>query len=1267
MSFSFIRTALKVQSPLSYFGTLAAMAFMVDSALADDDQWTQPQATAQIQPLVGKDKIEFSPIPKLNTPIRNQTRLRTASPVSRPARMVQTGTGSVQDFFGKLEQPAASAGVSAKMVIPQTYETKSPPARPQFAQPSSTLRARTQGPVAPVKANSSLRVPRFSSASEVPEARYRATLATFSEPVAAPVVQAKPAQSNEFQFKAAQSNDFQLPPVHRRPIQAPAARVATRPAVASFSAAPLPITRALSGTHRLQNIDMNRFEKSVVQIWGERLRTSTTDDGRFVKVELPTNVDNPMTMVVDRQTETISYKGGEKLKDNWHQIIENIDSLPQKLVDGSLRETRLIDVSARPQAVTQVAYLTRGPQSGTQLPAGALPANALGTIAGQAQEIPAGTQGIKNSISIIQDPETGVLKLFGDPEDVAIIQKIILDIDKETNAVQPVVERIPLTNLQSEAAAEQIQNLYDSSSYPSSKGPVQVQPLASPNSLVVVGQKDAIEAVRKIVQSMDVQSEPDETGGFKAIRLRYISAADAALRLNAYFGQAETGTGDNVLPSAPVTVIPDFRSNTVVVKGSVQFIKQAEQFIETIDVIDGNAVNEVRVIPLRNTVAADMAIVIQDAINGQQQNAGVGANPNQQGQQNQTQQIQTDPDTSTLRSALLSLKTIDKSGKEIVGGIMFDVRVTADSNSNSLVVTGPKESMELIEALVQQLDRLPNAETLIKVFEIVNGDAETLLEMLEALFGADDNNQQQQGGTNLNQLPLQGAAASDGQTLVNLRFSVDLRTNTIIASGPAGDLQVVEDLLNRLDAKETNDAPAQVYRLSNAPAIDVAEAINAWLEGVVDLAGTDPRINNGVSTSDRTVIVVPETVSNSLIVSARPEYRAEVEKIIRALDRRPPLVKVKVLIAEVDLTTLEEFGIEVGIQDSLLFDRGTLFDAAGDITSGIGFPFNTATAANANSNSRESFAGQALSNLGTGRINSDLGYGGLVLSAGNESVNLLLRALKDRQCVRVLSKPHIMTIENLQGRVSIGAEVPRVAGTTVNGVGNVTQDIEFVDVGVILEVTPRVSPDGMIVMSVDVQKSSVGPDATGITIGFGANGEPIIAPQIIETEANTTLMARSGQTVVFSGLIQEEKTHVERGAPILSDLPIIGPLFKFESDAAVRSELLIIMTPYLITDDDDIDAANYDEMDRVHWCECDVAEVYGNTQYNGRQTDAGVVETIYPDADPTGSNPHFLQQQGEFIDAPQPTFESIPQANSDRKSQSSVRRASYSSPAKNVR
>jgi Flp pilus assembly secretin CpaC len=163
----------------------------------------------------------------------------------------------------------------------------------------------------------------------------------------------------------------------------------------------------------------------------------------------------------------------------------------------------------------------------------------------------------------------------------------------------------------------------------------------------------------------------------------------------------------------------------------------------------------------------------------------------------------------------------------------------------------------------------------------------------------------------------------------------------------------------------------------------------------------------------------------------------------------------------------------------------------------------------------------------------------------------------------------------------------------------------------------------MIVMAVNATKSSVGPDSEGIVIGYSDGGvnttpQPIISPNIEETIAQTTLMARSGQTVVFSGLITEEKQHVKRGAPILSDLPWIGPLFSFESDVAKRTELLIIMTPYLITDDQELSAQNQDEMDRMHWCLCDVAEVYGNTDYKGLEgTEAGI-ETIYPDADPSG-------------------------------------------------
>ena len=308
-----------------------------------------------------------------------------------------------------------------------------------------------------------------------------------------------------------------------------------------------------------------------------------------------------------------------------------------------------------------------------------------------------------------------------------------------------------------------------------------------------------------------------ELGGFEAIPLKYLSAADAKTRLDSYFNQANTGQGTQ-FASTPIAIIADFRSNSIIVKGPKEVIAQAIQVLETIDVaeVDGKT-NTVKVFPLRNTLAEEMAIVLQDAISGQQPNAGQGYNPNQQAQQNQqnnNQQIQ--PTQSSLGAAQLSLRTIDKKGKEVKSGIMFDVRVTADRNSNSLVVTGPAESMELIGALIDKLDRIPDAETQIKVFEIINGDAEGLLTMLENLFGSDTAQQGGQNGTsNLSQLPLQGLSATEGSTLINLRFSSDTRTNTIIASGPAGDLQVVEDLLNRLDTRDVTDRRPRVYRLSN--------------------------------------------------------------------------------------------------------------------------------------------------------------------------------------------------------------------------------------------------------------------------------------------------------------------------------------------------------------------------------------------------------------------------------------------------------------------
>ncbi len=828
-----------------------------------------------------------------------------------------------------------------------------------------------------------------------------------------------------------------------------------------------------------------------------------------------------------------------------------------------------------------------------------------------------GVQGLQNEVKVFIDPETGQVTLIGDDADTALVAKAFEDLAKQ--APKATAERILLNNIASEEIAETVQEIYDAN-FAASQGRAFVRQLRSPNGLYVFGTNEAIESIRAIVEKIDSDAPPidDVDGPFVTFRLQHISAVDAKLRLDGYFGQSGDGGGDNRIPSDPVTTVADFRSNVLIVRGARQYLDQAEKLIRAIDVDDGGSTDVVRIFQLQNTLAEEIAPVLQDAVSGQQANAGQGYNPNQNQQQQNSQPGQSDANTSTLKSGNLRLKTIGADGEEVSGGIMFDVRITADRNSNSLVVRGPESSMTLIAELVRQLDRLPDAETLIKVFAVENGDAQSLLDTLESLFSSGQNQQGQfNNQSSSTTLPLQSASASQGASLVNLRFSIDERTNSIIATGPAGDLRVVEDLINRLDEADTDRRQTVVHRLSNSPVLDVQQALQGWLDARSERNGDDPRTSPSVALAERDVNVVAEVVSNSLIISATPQYLPEIMEVIESLDRRPPMVKVKVLIAEVDLNSLEEFGVEVGVQDSLLFDRGTVIGAGNTIASGIGFPFNSTVNAGLNANSvnqfQETLAGQALTNFGTGRV-SDSGQSGLVLSAGNESINVLIRALKTRNCLRVLSKPHIVTLENLQGRIAVGQKVPRITGSTQNAIGGGVQNsVEDIDVGVILEMTPRVSPDGMIVLFVNAIKSNLDTGGPGVPVAVDANGNPVLQQPINSTSAQTTIMARSGQTVVFSGLIQETKSHSEAGVPVLSDLPLVGPLFKLESDSARRTELMIILTPYLVDGDEEVEIQNQDEMDRMHWCLCDVAEVYGKTDYNDYQYQGGAVETIYPD------------------------------------------------------
>jgi type II secretion system protein D len=535
----------------------------------------------------------------------------------------------------------------------------------------------------------------------------------------------------------------------------------------------------------------------------------------------------------------------------------------------------------------------------------------------------------------------------------------------------------------------------------------------------------------------------------------------------------------------------------------------------------------------------------------------------------------------------LEFLTTNGGVKDLIrSGILVDVRVSPDVRSNTLLVTAPEASMGLMTALVEALDRAPNAVSEIKVFTLKNADAQQSVDLLETLF--DNTNQEEQLG-----IQLAGTEGSSS-SLIPLRFSADIRTNTVLAVGSAESLSVVEAVLLRLDNDDTRKLETTVIPLRNAPAELVAATLLDFLEQQQALQDSSEDLISNIERVRQQVLVSPDTNSNSLIVSASPQYFSQISGIIQTLDAQPPEVVIQALIVEVTLDATDEFGIELGFQDPLLLSRGLTTAASTTAVPGLNFNNtsvglgNNFTAAAPNTGT---VATQGLSNFSLGRQNGNLGFGGFVFSAQSDAVSILLRALASRRTLHVLSRPQVRTTHNNLARVNVGQSVPVVNGVTVSQLGQANPQIIRQDTGITLEVTPRITPDGIIAMKVFASKSGLA--GTDVPVFVNSDGSTINSPIINQSIADTTVNVPNGQTIVIGGMITKSDASLERKVPWLGDLPIVGRAFRYDSTTISRTELLIFLTPRVILSDLDSELIKQVESERLHFLESDAEEVHG--------------------------------------------------------------------------
>jgi general secretion pathway protein D len=298
----------------------------------------------------------------------------------------------------------------------------------------------------------------------------------------------------------------------------------------------------------------------------------------------------------------------------------------------------------------------------------------------------------------------------------------------------------------------------------------------------------------------------------------------------------------------------------------------------------------------------------------------------------------------------------------------------------------------------------------------------------------------------------------------------------------------------------------------------------------------------------------PET--RRVVVIAPEEAMPYVMQVLTNLDRPKPQVLIKVVFLEVSYNNSLDFGLE------------------GGWTKGIGQSAGAATTANAsdvfglgNLNQSGSFASLATNLNAVGQPLSSFQSTASTVAGGNAGLyqivnpnyQVTLRAIAQAGKARVLSRPSILARNNQPATITVGQSVPLVTSVSYNGLnGTPINAISYQNVGVILEVTPFITADGLVEMIVAPQVSSIDP-SQGIAISQG-----VYAPIIDIRSANTVAVTPDGQTVILGGLMSKSKSSTDTKVPLLGDIPLLGNLFKRKQSSDTQDELIIFLTPYII-------------------------------------------------------------------------------------------------------
>jgi type IV pilus assembly protein PilQ len=449
-----------------------------------------------------------------------------------------------------------------------------------------------------------------------------------------------------------------------------------------------------------------------------------------------------------------------------------------------------------------------------------------------------------------------------------------------------------------------------------------------------------------------------------------------------------------------------------------------------------------------------------------------------------------------------------------------------------------------------------------------NGDVRALLRLMAEELGL--NAVISDTVTGATTLVLKDVPADQVIDIIFQQKGLDMRKKgNIIMIAPRDEIATREKL--EFESKQQNSdlepLKLEQFVMNYQKASDVARLLQGLLVAAPGAAAAPaaPAATPGINTSrllSKRGSAIADPQSNILFVNDIPSKLEEIRSFIKAIDIGARQVLIEARVVEANDT----FNRELGVKMNYLTRNTQQIGGSGIYGGGGSYANPTYSSSTATTGNPPVATTTSTFTPGTQTANQGFGInlptfptsgGTLAFSLFNASLtkilNLELAALESDGIGKVISSPRVITANNVKAKIEDGTEVPYV--TTQTSGGAVTQTVAFKSAKLSLEATPQITPEGTVRMLLVVKKEE--PDWNRAVLG-----NPPIKSSIVETN----VVVDNGGTVVIGGVFITDTSNAVDKVPLLGDIPLIGWLFKYKREEGKRRELLVFITPRIVSD-----------------------------------------------------------------------------------------------------